>query len=63
MPWLQTALAQVMRQQAPSLSIVEPAPTCEHATNGVMLEKDPSTCLDIVRELFLEKVEESLRTW
>lgn len=64
MPWLQAALAHVTRQQneALSLPIVEhAAPTREQ--NGVMLEKDPLTGLDIVRELFLEQVEERLRTW
>ncbi|KAJ2963594.1 hypothetical protein NQZ79_g1454 [Umbelopsis isabellina] len=64
MPWLQAALAQVTRQQneALSLPIVEQAaPAGEQ--NGVMVEKDPLTGLDIVRELFLEQVEERLRTW
>jgi hypothetical protein len=64
MPWLQAALAHVTRQvnEASPLPIVEQAaPAGEQ--NGVMVEKDPMTGLDIVRELFLEQVEERLRTW
>jgi hypothetical protein len=71
MPWLQAALVEVMRRQqqdaaAPSLPIVEPAPEQRNSSyhhNGVLLEKDATTGQDIVRELFLEQVEEKLKSW
>jgi hypothetical protein len=85
MPWLQSALVEVMRRQqqqqqqqqqqlplvhdAPPLPIVEPteaeAPDqgMNYHHNGVIFERDGSTGQDIVRELFLEQVEERLKAW
>jgi hypothetical protein len=73
MPWLQAALVEVMRRQqqqqqlplvndAPPLPIVEPTAP-ETTSCGVLLERDVSTGQDIVRELFLEQVEEKLKAW
>ncbi|CAO3695717.1 unnamed protein product [Umbelopsis ramanniana] len=75
MPWLQAALVEVMRRQqqqqqqqlplvndAPPLPIVEPTAP-ETTSYGVLLERDVSTGQDIVRELFLEQVEEKLKAW
>ncbi|KAG2179621.1 hypothetical protein INT44_006469 [Umbelopsis vinacea] len=63
MPWLQAALVEVMRRQQLPLAndappIVEPAPN-----HGVLLERDSLTGQDVVRELFLEQVEEKLKAW
>lgn len=74
MPWLQAALMEVMRrqQQQEAAPSVEPAPSqnvqpdqanSEGTAKGVLFEKDPLTGQDVVRELFLEQVEERLKTW